>query len=130
MSVEMTVLALGAGLLVAHVLLAAHYKTKRFGIEWNLSSREETPGELDGMAGRLQRASDNFRETFPVAIVAFGGLILAEKTSETTALAALVWLGARAFYLPIYWAGIEKIRTAIWGVSMLGLLYALGVLLI
>ncbi len=129
MNVELYALALGAGLLVVHVLLAAHYKTKQFGIEWNLSSREDTPAELDGMAGRLQRASDNFRETFPVAIVAFGGLILADKTSETTGVAALVWLGARTLYLPIYWAGIEKIRTAVWGVSMLGLLYALGVLL-
>ncbi|MEE4154608.1 MAG: MAPEG family protein [Erythrobacter sp.] len=129
MATELLVLALGAVLLIVHVLAAVHYKTRQFGLEWNMGARDEDKGELDDIAGRLERASANFRETFPVAIVVFAGLVLAEKTTGLTAIAAWVWLGARVVYLPVYWAGIAKIRTAIWAVSLLALIAALGVLL-
>ncbi len=130
MTTELYILGLGAVLLIVHVLLAIHYKTKQFGVEWNMGARDGNTGELNDVAGRLDRASENFKESFPVAIVALGGLTLAGKTTDITAIAAMVWLGARLAYLPVYWAGIEKIRTLIWIVSMLGLLVALGVLLI
>ncbi len=129
MTTELYILGLGAVLLIVHVLLAVQYKTKQFGVEWNMGARDGTTGELNDIAGRLDRASENFKESFPVAIVALAGLTLADKTSDLTAIAAMVWLGARIVYLPIYWAGIEKIRTLIWAVSMLALIFALGVLL-
>ncbi len=129
MTTELYILGLGAVLLIVHVLLAIHYKTKQFGVEWNMGARDGDTGELNDVAGRLDRASENFKESFPVAIVALAGLSLADKTSDLTAIAATVWLGARIVYLPIYWAGIEKIRTLIWAVSILALIFALGVLL-
>ena len=46
-----------------------------------------------------------------------------------TAIAAWVWLGARVLYLPLYWAGIPKVRTLVWGVSLLALLFMLARLL-
>ena len=127
---ELTVLALGAFLLVVHIILAVHYKTQQYGADWNMGARDENKGELNDIAGRLDRASENFKETFPLAIVALGGLVLAGKTTDLTAIAAWAWLGARLVYLPIYWAGIPKVRTMIWAVSLLALLYALGVLLL
>jgi len=130
MLTELYALAFGAVLLVVHVLVAVHFKTKQFGIEWNLSSREEAPGEPGPLVGRLERARDNFKETFPVAIVAFGGLVLAGKTNDATAIAAIIWLGARILYLGIYWAGIDKIRTLVWMVSLLALLYAIVALIV
>ncbi len=130
MTSELYILGLGAALLIVHVLLAVHYKTKQFGLEWNMGARDGDTGELNDIAGRLERASENFKESFPLAIVAFAGLTLADKTTDLTAIAAMVWLGARVVYLPIYWAGVEKIRTLIWAVSMLALVFALGVLLI
>lgn len=130
MTTELFVLALGAVLLVVHVLLAVHYKTQQYGVEWNMGARDEDKESLDDIPARLERASENFRETFPLAIVALGGLAIADKGTDLTAIAAWVWLGARIAYLPIYWAGIAKIRTLVWMVSMLGLLYALGVLLV
>jgi len=130
MASELLVLALGAVLLVVHVLVAAHAKTRQFGLEWNMGARDEDTGELEDIAGRLERASANFRETYPVAIVALGGLVIAETTTALTAIAAWVWLGARVVYLPVYWAGIARIRTVIWAVSLLALLFALGVLVL
>lgn len=126
---ELTVLALGGGLGLGHVLLAAHYKTRQYGIDWNIGARDEILPPLDRVASRLERARANFFETFPLAIVALFGVVLAGKASETTALAGWIWLGARAIYLPLYWARVARLRTLVWGVGLLALLFVLGVLL-
>lgn len=122
MATEITVLALGALLLVVHILVAVHFKTRQFGAEWNMGARDEETPELDDIPARLERARDNFLETFPIAIVALFGVVLAGKSSDLTALFAWLWLGARVIYLPLYWAGIPYARTAVWIASMLGLL--------
>ena len=127
---ELTVLVLGALLLLVHVFVAVRYKTRQYGTNWNVGARDEDLPPLNPVAGRLERASQNFRETFPVAIVAFLGVIVAGKQSDLTAIAAWTWLGARVIYLPLYWAGIPVVRTAIWGLSMLALLGAIAVLLV
>lgn len=130
MTTELFVLALGAILLVVHIILAVHFKTKQYGATWNMGARDEDKPPLDDIPARLERASANFQETFPLAIVALGGLAIADKGTEISAIAAWVWLIARVVYLPIYWAGIPKIRTAVFAVSLLALLFALGVLLL
>jgi len=56
--------------------------------------------------------------------------VLAGKASALTAIAAWVWLAARAVYLPLYAAGVPRVRTYVWAVALLALLYALGVLLL
>ena len=130
MSSEITVLALAGVLLVVHIFAAVHYKTRQYGKDWNMGARDENLPPLNDIAGRLERARDNFLETLPLAIIALFGVVLAGKASEWTALAAWVWLGARMIYLPLYWTGVPKIRTYVWGVGMLTLLYILGVLLL
>ena len=67
------------------------------------------------------RAQANFQESFPIAIVALLGVVLAHKTSATTALGGWIWLGARAVYLPLYAAGVPVVRTIVWTVSIAGL---------
>lgn len=130
MPAELTVLALAGILLLAHIFSATHYKTRQYGVEWNTGARDEDLPPLNAIAGRLDRARGNFLETLPLAIIALGGVVLADKATELTALAAWIWLGARAIYLPLYWAGIPKVRTLVWGVGLLALLYVLGVVLL
>ncbi len=130
MPAELTVLALAGILLLAHIFSATHYKTRQYGVEWNTGARDEDLPPLNAIAGRLDRARGNFLETLPLAIIALGGVVLADKTTGLTALAAWIWLGARAIYLPLYWAGIPKVRTLVWGVGLLALLYVLGVVLL
>ncbi|MFC3100050.1 MAPEG family protein [Altererythrobacter lauratis] len=113
-STEITVLGLGCLLLLAHILLGA---------------RDESLPPLDPVAGRLERAKTNFLETFPIAIVALMGVAVTGKGSDTTALAAWARLGARTVYLPLYWAGVPKLRTPVWAVSLGALLVLLGVLI-
>lgn len=130
MTTEITVLALGAVLLLAHILLAVHFKTQQYGKEWNMGARDGDLPPLNPIAGRLERARDNFAETFPVAIVALVGVTVAGKSSLMTELAASIWLAARLVYLPLYWTGVPKFRTLVWGISLLALLVVLGVLLV
>src|SRR5690606_5361582 len=95
MTTELVVLALGAVLLLVHVLLAGHYRTRQYGTAWNVGARDEAVPPLDPVPARLLRAQANYLETFPVAIVALLGVVLAGKTSDLTAAAAWTWLGAR-----------------------------------
>ena len=48
------------------------------------------------------RAQANFQETFPIAIIALLGVVVAGRTSNVTALGGWIWLGARIVYLPLY----------------------------
>ena len=128
MPVELTILALAAVLLLAHIMIAINLKTKQYGVAWNMGARDEALPPLNAIAGRLERARDNYMETLPVAVIALFGVVLAGKTSQVTAIAGWTWLGARALYLPLYWAGIPKVRTLVWMVATIALLAVLGVL--
>ncbi len=125
MPVELRILALGAVLLLVHVIAAVQFKTKQYGRAWNVSARDEALPPLNPLAGRLARAQANFLETFPVAIVALIGVLLAGRTSAMTALGGWIWLGARIVYLPLYAAGIAVVRTVVWTVSAIGLIMVL-----
>lgn len=129
MPVELTILAFGALLLLAHILIAGNVKTKQYGTSWNVGARDEELPPLNAVAARLARAQANYQETFPIAIVALLGVVLADRTSDWTALGGWIWLGARVVYLPLYGYGIPNIRTAVYMVSIVGLGMAIWPLL-
>ena len=130
MANELTVLALGALLLLVHVMLAGRYRTKQYGTRWNVGARDEDLPPLDPIPARLLRAQANFQETLPIAIIGLLGVVVAGKASDITALAGWVWLIARVIYLPLYWAGIPFVRTEVWAVAALAALVPIGVLLL
>jgi uncharacterized MAPEG superfamily protein len=121
MAVELKILALGALLLFIHVFLAVRFKTAQYGRKWNTSARDEALAPPNPVTGRLIRAQANFEETFPIAIVALLGVVIAGRTNASTALGGWIWLGARLVYVPLYWAGIPVVRTVCWTISMVGL---------
>jgi uncharacterized MAPEG superfamily protein len=121
MAVELRILALGALLLFVYIFIAVRFKTAQYGRKWNTSARDEALPPPNPVTGRLVRAQANFQETFPIAIVALLGVVLANRTSPTTALGGWIWLGARVVYIPLYWAGVPLVRTLCWAVSMVGL---------
>jgi uncharacterized MAPEG superfamily protein len=130
MPVELFIAALGALLLFIHIFAAVHLRTRQYGTQWNVGARDAALPPLNPLAGRLARAQANFQETFPIAIVALLGVVVAGRTSEWTAIGGWIWLGARVVYLPLYAAGIPVIRTLVWTVGIIGLAIVLKPLLL
>jgi uncharacterized MAPEG superfamily protein len=129
MPIELRILALGALLLLVHIFAAVRFKTRQYGTKWNVGPRDEAMPPPDPVAGRLARAQANFQETFPIAIVALAGVVVAGRTSAITALGGWIWLGARIVYLPLYAAGIPVVRTMAFMISIAGLALILWPLL-
>src|SRR5689334_1739829 len=121
MAVELKVLALGAVLLLIYIFTATRFKTAQYGRTWNVGARDETLPPPNPVTGRTMRAQANFAETFPIAIVALIGVVLANRTSGMTALGGWIWLGARVVYLPLYAFGVPVVRTIVFVISMIGL---------
>jgi uncharacterized MAPEG superfamily protein len=121
MPVEIRILALGAILLFIYIFTAVRLKTAQYGRHWNVGPRDEQLPAANVLTGRAMRAQNNFLETFPIAIVALIGVVVANRTSATTALGGWIWLGARVIYLPLYAAGIRVVRTIVYVISMVGL---------
>jgi uncharacterized MAPEG superfamily protein len=128
--IELKILALGALLLFVYIFTATRFKTAQYGRNWNVGARDETLPEPNPVSGRTMRAQANFLETFPIAIVALLGVVIAGKTSPMTALGGWIWLGARFVYLPLYAAGIPVIRTVVWSIGMIGLVMVIWPLLV
>lgn len=121
MTTELTVLAWGCVLALVHVFAAVIVKTRQYGPKWNMGARDEELPPADPLVGRLARAQANFFETFPIAIAAILIVHAAGLANAATGWGALIWLGARVAYLPIYAMGIAGLRTAVFLVSLLGL---------
>lgn len=121
MTIELTVLAWGCVLALVHIFAAVRVKTRQYGVAWNMGARDEALPPPEPIVGRLARAQANYFETFPIAIAAILIVSVADLETRWTAVGAIVWLAARTLYLPIYAAGIPRIRTLIFLVSVVGL---------
>ena len=130
MAVELKILAWGALLLFVYVFAAIRAKTQQYGRKWNMSARDEELPPPNPLTGRLMRAQANFEETFPIAIVALLGVVVAGRTSQWTAIGGWLWLGARLVYLPLYALGVPVVRTLAYTVSIIGLAMVLRPLLV
>ena len=129
MPIELRIAAFGALLLFVHIFATIRAKTAQHGRKWNISPRDEPLPPSSPLVGRLERAQANFAETFPIAIVALLGVVIAERTSQWTAIGGWLWLGARVAYLPTYAYGVTGLRTLIYTVSLVGLGMAIWPLL-
>ena len=129
MPIELRIAAIGAVLLFIHIFATIRAKTAQYGREWNMSARDQELPPPNAMVGRLTRAQANYAETFPIAMVALIGVVVAGRTSEWTTIGGLIWLGARLVYLPLYALGVPKWRTLVYSVSMVGIVMVLWPLL-
>lgn len=119
----MTLLALSVVLLVFHILLQGTLSTRELGREWNAGPRDQGLAPRGRFAGRAERASKNFQETYP----AFVGLLLGvafagDDASGWGLIGGWIWLVSRIVYIPLYMGGVPYIRSLVWTVSLIGLL--------
>ncbi|MBB4838926.1 putative MAPEG superfamily protein [Sphingomonas kyeonggiensis] len=125
MRLEMTVLVWSCLLALVHIFGAAQVKTRQYGTKWNMGARDEELPPPAPIVGRMSRAQANFFETFPLAIIAVVALSITGTQTFWTQLGALLWLGGRIVYLPLYAAGVPVLRTIVFLASLAGILMML-----
>lgn len=125
LTTELTILGWSIILLFVHIALQSQMATSDRGIGWNAGPRDGTPAPLGRYAGRAQRASANFRETWPVYIALALGLALTGRSGGMAATGAWVWFLARVAYVPLYLFGVRYVRSLAYLVSMIGLVMML-----
>lgn len=108
-------------LALANILWAGSVRTRQYGREWNVGARDETMPPLNPLAGRLLRAQANLYETLPLFIAAVLGAAALDRLGWKTEIGASLYFLGRLVYLPLYAAGVPKLRTLIWSISLAGL---------
>lgn len=120
MPVEMQLLLWSVALTAVQVAIAALGVVAAIGLPSAAGNRQDVPVYL-GWVGRAQRAHRNMLES----LVLFAPLVLIAavqgKFNATTTLGAEIFFGARVAYAVVYLIGVPWLRTAIWGVSVVGL---------
>jgi uncharacterized MAPEG superfamily protein len=120
MKPELMLLAWAVALTLVQMLIAASGAASQVGVMPLFGNREGMP-VLTGWAGRAERAHHNMLEN----LVLFAALVLiatvSGKTNSTTLLGAQLFFWARVAYAVIYLAGVMYLRTAVWLVSIIGL---------
>jgi len=128
MTLELKMLVWSAALALVQMLVALLAAIAQVGLLRLIGNRENLPA-LEGWAGRARRAQLNMLESLGV----FAALVLvaqlAGKTNAVTALGVQLFFWSRLAYAPAYIIGIPGLRTALWGISFVGLLQILFQLL-
>jgi uncharacterized MAPEG superfamily protein len=109
-------------LLMLHLAVQVRTVTRERGSAWNAGARDEGSETKGVLAGRAARAFRNYLETYPAFGVLALLLIVLQRADGIGYAGALIWLVARAIYLPLYLAGVPYLRTLVWLASIAGLL--------
>ena len=122
---ELTCLELSILLWVAHVLAQAFTARAEFGDAYLFTPRDAQPTAKGVACGRATRALGNYVENLGPFVAMALALIATGHAGGLGALGATIWILARIVYLPIYLMGVIYVRTALWAVSVIGLLMML-----
>ena len=125
MSTELELLVWSAVLAMVQMLIAVLAAQSQVGLPMLAGNREAMP-PLAGWGDRARRAHLNMLESLVIFAVVVLVAELAGRTDETTALGAWLFFGGRVAYALVYLAGIPWVRTAVWAVSMAGIVLILA----
>ena len=120
MSTDLMYLVWSVALCVAQMLVAVIAAQLQVGLPVLAGNRESTPS-FTGLAGRAQRAHRNMLENLPLFAVLVLVAAVSGHANAATAMGAMIYFWARLIYAGVYLAGIPFARTAVWAVSMVGL---------
>jgi len=122
---ELILLGWSVVLLTVAIMLQGQFSTYERGTKWNAGPRDGDNAPQGVMAGRAQRALDNFKESYPAFIALALALAVSGRTGGLGATGAMLWFAARIVYHPLYLFGVPYVRSLAWLASMLGLLLML-----
>jgi uncharacterized MAPEG superfamily protein len=121
MTPDLRILIWVVALTFIQVVIAALAAQGQIGLP-ALAGNREGLRQLDGFAGRAQRAHRNMLENLPLFIALVLIAQIAGKADATTLLGAQLFFWGRVAHWLIYLAGIPWLRTAAWAVSVAGML--------
>ncbi len=121
MSPDLEMLVWSAALALAQMLIAVLGAQMQVGLPRLAGNREGLPA-MTGWAGRAQRAHLNMLESLAVFAIVVLVAEIAGRANETTALGAMLFFWGRLAYALVYLIGIPWLRTAVWTVSVAGIL--------
>ncbi|HEY1780158.1 MAG TPA: MAPEG family protein [Roseiarcus sp.] len=123
---ELTCLELSVVLWLVHVLVQGGVGHAATPSGYLATSRDNPPAATGVLYGRATRALANYVEN----LTPFGALALAliatQRTGGAGAIGATIRILARIIYLPIYVSGIMYVRSALWALSIVGLVMMLS----
>jgi uncharacterized MAPEG superfamily protein len=126
MPVEIRLLAWSCLLGLVHIVAAsASGLRQRGGPNWASGNREGPTPQVTGAASRLEKASKNFFETFPIFARKSVACVATGRHNTAVVLGAYLYFFARLVYLPLYGFGVPKVRSLVWFVSIIGILFVL-----
>ncbi|WP_370402371.1 MAPEG family protein [Sulfitobacter sp. JB4-11] len=120
MTPELTYLLWAVILLIVHALVQATFSDLSKGLGWALGPQDENRDQ-NLVAGRIERALNNYLETLPAFIALALLLAVTQSGTATSALGAALWFWARVAYIPAYASGIPLVRSVAWFASLAGL---------
>lgn len=121
-AVELKMVALAAIVLFVYLFSGAAVRMFTFGLPWAAGARDTLPGEVPVHGQRCERAFRNMLETFPIFVALAISVVVAGLSNGTTVLGSELYVVARVLYLPAYIVHIPFVRSALWGLSLLGIL--------
>ena len=124
-STEMQMLLWAVVLGLVQLAIATTLIVLQRGLPWAAGPRDLAGGPLGLVTARLDRAWQNYRETFVYFAVSVLAVTALGKTSAHSALGAEIYLAARVLYIPAYAAGLPFVRTLLWTASVVGIVMVL-----
>ena len=121
MSADLFWLVLSAALALVQMLVAVLVAIPQVGLP-ALAGNREGMAPLTGAAARAQRAHLNMLESLVIFAIVVLVAAVADRSNATTALGAAIFFWARLAYAAVYLIGIPWLRTAVWAVSVAGIL--------
>jgi uncharacterized MAPEG superfamily protein len=119
---ELKMLGCSVVLGLVHVVAASHSASLQRGYRWTASARDEPTAPLQGIAGRLARALNNFSETFPLFAALVLAVLLVGNSGQLSQWGAGLYFAGRLVYLPLYALGVPLIRSLVWNVATFGII--------
>lgn len=119
--IELSLLILTAALTILQMLVSALGSISQIGLT-TLAGNRDNLTETTGWASRAQRAHRNMLESIAVFAILVMSAHHLNISNDMTVLGAQLFFWGRVAFSIIYIAGIPWVRTAAWGVSLVGLI--------
>ena len=120
MTLDLQMLVWSAALALVQMLIAVLGAMGQVGLV-PLAGNREGLGEVTGWAGRARRAHFNMLESLAVFAIVVLVAHVSGHANATTALGATLFFWGRVAFALVYLAGIPWLRTAVWLVSIAGI---------